>query len=219
MRIILLGPPGAGKGTQAQFITSRYHIPQISTGDMLRAAVSAQTPLGLQAKAIMDSGQLVSDEVIIALVKERITADDCASGFLFDGFPRTIPQADALLHADIQIDCVLEIAVDADELIKRITGRRVHVASGRTYHIDYHPPKVAGIDDVTGEVLIQREDDSESVVRDRLEVYAQQTKPLVQFYQNLAQDMAQGLKYVRIDGQASVEQVRNVITQTLDSLV
>lgn len=183
MRIILLGAPGAGKGTQAAFITSKYAIPQISTGDMLRAAVKAGTPLGLAAKKVMDSGALVSDDIIINLVKERLTQNDCAKGYLFDGFPRTIPQAQAMKDADVRLDVVLEIAVPDQDIIERMSGRRVHVASGRTYHVKFNPPKVQGKDDQTGEALIQREDDQEATVRKRLEVYHSQTKPLVDFYQ------------------------------------
>lgn len=183
MRIILLGAPGAGKGTQAAFITSKYGIPQISTGDMLRAAVKAGTPLGLAAKKVMDSGALVSDDIIINLVKERLTQNDCAKGYLFDGFPRTIPQAQAMKDADVRLDVVLEIAVPDQDIIERMSGRRVHVASGRTYHVKFNPPKVQGEDDQTGEALIQREDDQEATVRKRLEVYHSQTKPLVDFYQ------------------------------------
>lgn len=183
MRIILLGAPGAGKGTQAAFITSKYGIPQISTGDMLRAAVKAGTPLGLAAKKVMDSGALVSDDIIINLVKERLTQNDCAKGYLFDGFPRTIPQAQAMKDADVRLDVVLEIAVPDQDIIERMSGRRVHVASGRTYHVKFNPPKVQGKDDQTGEALIQREDDQEATVRKRLEVYHSQTKPLVDFYQ------------------------------------
>jgi len=186
MRIILLGPPGAGKGTQAAFITKRYSIPQVSTGDMLRAAVKAGTPLGLEAKKVMDAGGLVSDGIIINLVKERLTQSDCASGYLFDGFPRTIPQAQAMKDAAVKLDAVLEISVPDDDIIDRMSGRRVHVASGRTYHVKFNPPKADGKDDVTGEPLIQRDDDQESTVRKRLEIYHSQTKPLVDFYQGWA---------------------------------
>jgi adenylate kinase len=184
VRLILLGGPGAGKGTQAEKLAAHFNIPKISTGDMLRAAVTKGTPLGLNAKAIMDKGQLVSDEIIIALVKERLLLPDCEPGFLLDGFPRTIPQADALAAAHIPIDHVIEIAVDDDEIVKRISGRRVHLASGRAYHVDYHPPKTTGIDDVTGEPLILREDDAEHVIRDRLDVYHEQTEPLIGYYQS-----------------------------------
>ncbi|PAU89670.1 adenylate kinase [Pseudomonas sp. WN033] len=206
MRVILLGAPGAGKGTQAQFICQRFDIPQISTGDMLRAAVKAGTELGKQVKEVMDSGGLVSDDLIIGLIKERIAQDDCAKGFLFDGFPRTIPQAEALVEAGIEIDNVLEIAVDDEEIVARMSGRRVHPGSGRVYHVQHNPPKVAGKDDVTGEDLIQREDDQEATVRKRLEVYHTQTKPLVDFYQKLS--AAQGKpNYSMVEGVGSVEQI------------
>lgn len=205
MRVILLGPPGAGKGTQAQFICEHFSIPQISTGDMLRAAVKAGTELGLQVKEVMSSGGLVSDEQIIALVKERIQEDDCANGFLFDGFPRTIPQAEALIEAGVAIDAVLEIAVEDEEIVKRMSGRRVHEASGRTYHVVFNPPKQEGVDDVTGDALIQREDDQEATVRHRLSVYHEQTKPLVSFYRNL--DGEQAPAYHRVAGVGSVEDI------------
>lgn len=214
MRIILLGPPGAGKGTQAQFIMEKFGIPQISTGDMLRAAVKAETPLGLEVKKVMDSGGLVSDDIIIALVKERILDADCANGFLFDGFPRTIPQAEALASQGVEIDYVVQIAVDDSEIISRLSGRRVHEASGRVYHVDFNPPKEADKDDLTGEALIQRKDDAEDTVRSRLEVYHQQTEPLVSFYQNLSQQAPNGVKYVRIEGVGSVESIRdNIFTR------
>ncbi|MCM2318357.1 Adenylate kinase [Pseudomonas linyingensis] len=206
MRVILLGAPGAGKGTQARFITEKFGIPQISTGDMLRAAVKAESPLGLQVKEVMASGGLVSDEIIIGLIKERIVADDCANGFLFDGFPRTIPQAEALRDAGVEIDHVLEIAVEDAEIISRMSGRRVHPASGRTYHLQYNPPKVAGKDDETGEDLIQREDDLEETVRKRLDVYHAQTLPLVGFYQEL-EGAAGKPKYSRVEGVGSVEEI------------
>lgn len=186
MKVILLGPPGAGKGTQAQFITERYAIPQISTGDMLRAAIKAETPLGLEVKDVMASGGLVSDELIIALVRERVEQSDCQNGFLFDGFPRTIPQARAIVDAGILIDAVVEIAVVDEEIVARLSGRRVHEDSGRIYHIEHNPPNNAGLDDETGEPLIQRPDDSEETVRNRLDVYHKQTKPLVNFYTELA---------------------------------
>ncbi|RHW21626.1 adenylate kinase [Pseudomonas jilinensis] len=206
MRVILLGAPGAGKGTQAQFICQRFDIPQISTGDMLRAAVKAGTELGKQVKEVMDSGGLVSDDLIIGLIKERIAQDDCAKGFLFDGFPRTIPQAEALVEAGIEIDNVLEIAVEDEEIVARMSGRRVHPGSGRVYHVQHNPPKVADKDDVTGEDLIQREDDQEATVRKRLEVYHTQTKPLVDFYQKLS--AAQGKpNYSMVEGVGSVEQI------------
>ena len=206
MRVILLGAPGAGKGTQAKFITEKFGIPQISTGDMLRAAVKAGTELGLIAKSVMDSGGLVSDDLIINLVKERISQDDCKNGFLFDGFPRTIPQAEALVKAGVELDHVLEIAVEDEEIVQRIAGRRVHEASGRVYHIVYNPPKVEGKDDVTGEDLVQRKDDTEETVRHRLSVYHSQTKPLVEFYQKLA--AANGKpKYSHVEGVGSVEAI------------
>ena len=206
MRVILLGAPGAGKGTQAGFITKKFAIPQISTGDMLRAAVKAESPLGLKVKNVMATGGLVSDDIIIDLIKERILADDCANGFLFDGFPRTIPQAEALRDAGVEIDHVIEIAVEDEEIVGRIAGRRMHPASGRTYHIEHNPPKVADKDDETGEDLIQREDDKEETVRHRLSVYHSQTKPLVAFYQDLA--AVNGTpKYSAIEGVGSVEQI------------
>ncbi len=206
MRIILLGAPGAGKGTQAGFITKKFGIPQIATGDMLRAAVKAESPLGLEVKQVMETGGLVSDEIIIGLIKERILADDCANGFLFDGFPRTIPQAEALREAGVEIDHVIEIAVDDEEIVERIAGRRMHPATGRTYHIEHNPPKVAGKDDETGEDLIQRDDDKEETVRHRLSVYHSQTKPLIKFYQDLA--AANGSpKYSAIEGVGSVEEI------------
>ena len=208
MRLILLGAPGAGKGTQAAFICQKYGIPQISTGDMLRAAVKAGTPLGLQAKAVMDSGALVSDDIIIGLVKERITQADCANGFLFDGFPRTIPQADAMKAAGVKLDYVLEIDVPFDAIIERMSGRRSHPASGRTYHVKFNPPKVAGQDDVTGEPLVQREDDKEETVKKRLQVYSDQTRPLVDYYSSWAatgDDNAP--KYRAIAGVGSVDEI------------
>ncbi|MCQ4348746.1 adenylate kinase [Pseudomonas stutzeri] len=206
MRVILLGAPGAGKGTQARFITEKFGIPQISTGDMLRAAIKAESPLGLQVKDVMASGGLVSDEIIIGLIKERIAAADCVNGFLFDGFPRTIPQAEALRDAGVEIDHVLEIAVEDQEIISRMSGRRVHPASGRTYHVQYNPPKVEGKDDETGEELIQREDDREETVRKRLDVYHAQTLPLVGFYQDLAASAGKP-KYSRVEGVGSVEEI------------
>lgn len=218
MRLILLGAPGAGKGTQAAFLCKHYGIPQISTGDMLRAAVKAGTPLGLAAKAVMDSGGLVSDDIIIGLVKERITQPDCANGFLFDGFPRTIPQADALKEAGVKLDCVLEIDVPFDAIIERMSGRRAHVASGRTYHVKFNPPKVEGLDDVTGEPLIQRDDDKEETVKKRLEVYSAQTRPLVDYYAQWAQqEPAAAPKYRAISGQGSVEDIKNRALQALAS--
>ncbi|UJB63764.1 adenylate kinase [Acidovorax sp. YS12] len=208
MRLILLGAPGAGKGTQAAFICQKYGIPQISTGDMLRAAVKAGTPLGLKAKAVMDAGQLVSDDLIINLVKERIAEADCAQGFLFDGFPRTIPQAEAMKAAGVKLDYVLEIDVPFDAIIERMSGRRSHPASGRTYHVKFNPPKVAGKDDVTGEDLIQRDDDKEDTVKKRLEVYSAQTRPLVDYYSNWAQaEPAAAPQYRAISGTGSVEEI------------
>ena len=208
MRLILLGAPGAGKGTQAAFICKRFGIPQISTGDMLRAAVKAGTPLGLQAKKVMDSGALVSDDIILGLVQERIAQPDCAAGFLFDGFPRTIVQADALKSAGVKLDYVLEIDVPDSAIIERMSGRRVHVASGRTYHDRFNPPKVAGVDDVTGEPLIQRVDDQEDTVKKRLAVYAAQTRPLVEYYQRWsASGDPEAPAYRRISGTGSVDEI------------
>jgi adenylate kinase len=208
MRLILLGAPGAGKGTQATFICQKYSIPQISTGDMLRAAVKAGTPLGLQAKHVMDSGGLVSDDLIINLVKERISQTDCAQGFLFDGFPRTIPQAEAMKAAGVRIDYVLEIDVPFDAIIERMSGRRSHAASGRTYHVKYNPPKQAGLDDVTGEALIQRDDDKEETVRKRLEVYSAQTRPLVDYYSQWARaDAKTAPQYRAISGIGHVDEI------------
>ena len=208
MRLILLGAPGAGKGTQAAFICQKFGIPQISTGDMLRAAVKAGTAMGLAAKQVMDSGGLVSDEIIIGLVKERITQPDCANGFLFDGFPRTLPQADAMKAAGVKLDLVLEIDVPDEAIIERMSGRRVHQPSGRSYHLKFNPPKVAGKDDVTGEDLIQRDDDSEATVRHRLNVYQSQTRPLVEYYASwAATGDAQAPRYARIAGQGSVDEI------------
>ena len=208
MRLILLGAPGAGKGTQASFICSRYGIPQISTGDMLRAAVKAGTPLGVAAKKVMDSGALVGDDIIIGLVKERLTQPDCAKGCLFDGFPRTLAQADAMREAGVKLDYVLEIDVPFDAIIERMSGRRSHPASGRTYHVKFNPPKVAGLDDATGEPLIQRDDDKEETVKKRLEVYASQTRPLVDYYGNWAQsDPAAAPRYRAISGMGTVDEI------------
>ena len=216
MRLILLGPPGAGKGTQANYVKDRFGIPQISTGDMLRAAVKAGTPLGLQAKKIMDEGGLVSDDIILGLVSERIKQPDCVNGFLFDGFPRTIPQAEAMKRQGVAIDYVVEIAVDDEEIIKRMSGRRVHLASGRTYHVIFNPPKTAGKDDVTGEDLIQRDDDREETVRKRLDVYHKQTAQLVDFYSRLGQAGDPGApKCVRVDGIGAVDAIRDRIFQAL----
>ena len=208
MRLILLGAPGAGKGTQATFICKRFGIPQISTGDMLRAAVKAGTPLGLQAKKVMDSGALVSDDIILGLVKERIAQPDCAAGFLFDGFPRTIVQADALKSGGVKLDYVLEIDVPDSAIVERMSGRRVHVASGRTYHDRFNPPNTAGVDDVTGEPLIQRVDDQEETVKKRLAVYAQQTRPLVEYYQRwAASGDAEAPAYRKISGTGGVDDI------------
>jgi adenylate kinase len=216
MRLILLGGPGAGKGTQAAFIVERYSIPQISTGDMLRAAVDAGSNLGREAKTVMDAGHLVSDALILNLVKERIAAPDCANGFLFDGFPRTIAQAEALNEQNVGIDFVLEIAVDDSEIVRRMSGRRVHLASGRSYHIEFNPPSTAGKDDLTGEDLIQREDDREEVVKKRLEVYHDQTEPLVAYFRHWHEVGGEGApKFVRIDGIGDVERVRGDIVAAL----
>ncbi len=215
MRVILLGAPGAGKGTQAQFIMEEFGIPQISTGDMLRAAIKEGTELGQKVKAVMDSGALVTDEIIIDLVKERIAKDDCANGFLFDGFPRTIPQAEALREAGVAIDHVVEIAVADEEIVQRMAGRRVHPGSGRTYHIAYNPPKVEGKDNVTGEDLIQRADDVEETVRKRLGVYHDQTAPLVDFYQNAEA----GTRYARIEGVGSVDDIKSKVLDSLKPVV
>lgn len=216
MRLILLGGPGAGKGTQANYIKEKFAIPQISTGDMLRAAVKAGTPLGVAAKKIMDAGGLVSDDIIIGLVKDRIKEPDCAKGFLFDGFPRTIPQADAMKQANVPIDYVVEIAVADEEIIRRMSGRRVHVASGRTYHVVFNPPKVAGKDDETGEDLIQREDDTEATVKKRLDVYHAQTEPLVAYYSQWAAKGEPGApKYVKVEGVGKVEEIRDRIFAAL----
>ncbi len=218
MRLILLGAPGAGKGTQATFICQKYGIPQISTGDMLRAAVKAGTPLGVEAKKVMDSGGLVSDDLIINLVKERIAQADCAQGFLFDGFPRTIPQADAMKAAGVKIDYVLEIDVPFEAIIERMSGRRSHPASGRTYHVKFNPPKVAGKDDLTGEPLIQREDDKEETVGKRLEVYSAQTRPLVDYYSSWAKAApAEAPKYRAISGTGSVDEITGRALKALAS--
>lgn len=210
MRVILLGAPGAGKGTQAKLIMEQEGIPQISTGDMLRAAVAAGSPLGLQVKDIMASGGLVSDDIIIALVKERITQPDCAKGFLFDGFPRTIPQAEALVRAQVTIDRVIEIDVPDEDIVSRLSGRRVHQQSGRIYHVEHNPPKQAGMDDVTGEPLIQRPDDTEETVRHRLKVYHEQTRPLVDFYKAQSGDV-----YRRVDGVGAVSEISKAVLATL----
>lgn len=216
MRLILLGPPGAGKGTQAKFIVKAFGIPQISTGDMLRAAVKAQTPLGIAAKKIMDEGGLVSDDIIIGLVRDRLKAPDCQSGYLFDGFPRTIPQADALKSAHIPLDHVVEITVPEENIIERMSGRRMHVASGRTYHVKFSPPKRPGLDDETGEPLIQREDDREETVRHRLAIYRQQTRPLVDYYSSWAHSGdADAPRYTCISGVGTVDEIRQRIFDIL----
>ena len=216
MRIILLGPPGAGKGTQATFIKEHFNIPQISTGDMLRAAVKAGTPLGIEAKKVMEAGQLVSDALIINLVKDRLQDDDCKNGYLFDGFPRTLPQADALKDAHVAIDFVLEIDVPAEEIITRISGRRVHQDSGRTYHVVFNPPKVEGVDDVTGEPLILRDDDKEEVVRKRLDVYQEQTRPLIDYYGDWAKSGVVDVpQYRKISGLGTVDEIRGRILDAL----
>jgi adenylate kinase len=216
MRLILLGPPGAGKGTQATYIKEAFGIPQISTGDMLRAAVKAGTPLGLAAKKVMDSGALVSDDIIIGLVKDRLTQPDCANGYLFDGFPRTIPQAEAMRNAGVALDFVLEIDVPDSAIVERMSGRRVHVASGRTYHVKFNPPKVAGKDDATGEDLIQRDDDREETVKNRLAVYHAQTKPLVAYYSDwAATGDPKAPKYRKVNGLTAVEAVRDAALAAL----
>jgi adenylate kinase len=216
MKLILLGPPGAGKGTQAAFIRERFAIPQISTGDMLRAARAAKTPLGIEAGKIMDAGQLVSDDIIIGLVRERLKAPDCARGYLFDGFPRTIPQAEALKGAGVTLDYVLEIDVPDEEVITRMSGRRVHPGSGRTYHVKFNPPRVAGKDDATGEPLVQRDDDREDTVRSRLDVYRRQTRPLVDYYGRWAQSgEAAAPKYRKISGVGSVDEIRSRVLGAL----
>ena len=216
MRLILLGAPGAGKGTQAAFICSRYGIPQISTGDMLRAAVKAGSAMGVQAKLVMDAGGLVGDDIIIGLVKERIAQPDCANGFLFDGFPRTIPQAEAMRSAGVKLDVVLEIDVPDEAIIERMSGRRVHAASGRTYHVRFNPPRVAGKDDATGDDLIQRDDDREDTVRKRLEVYQRQTRPLVAYYADwAATGDPSAPRYCRIDGSGSVDEITARATAAL----
>jgi len=218
MRLILLGPPGAGKGTQASFIKQAYDIPQISTGDMLRAAVKAGTPLGIAAKRVMDSGALVSDDIIIGLVRERLLQTDCGKGYLFDGFPRTLPQADAMKAAQVALDYVLEIDVPDTAIVERMSGRRVHVASGRTYHVAFNPPKVAGIDDITGEPLIQREDDREETVMKRLAVYHAQTQPLVAYYAEwAATGDARAPKYRAVDGVGTVEEIKSRVLAALEA--
>jgi adenylate kinase len=214
MKIILLGAPGAGKGTQAQFLTKAFDIPQISTGDMLRAAIKAGTELGTLAKSVMDAGKLVTDEIIIGLVKERIAQEDCKNGFLLDGFPRTVPQADALKEAGVAIDAVIEIDVPDSEIVKRMSGRRAHLASGRTYHVIYNPPKIEGKDDETGEDLVQRDDDKEEIVLGRLSVYHDLTQPLVAYYHGVA-DADSSVKYIRIDGTQKIDAVEEEILASL----
>ena len=215
MRLILLGAPGAGKGTQAQFIIEKYGIPQISTGDMLRAAVKAQTELGLQAKQVMDAGGLVSDDIIIGLVKDRIAQPDCANGFLFDGFPRTIPQAEAMVEAHVDLDHVVEISVADEAIVARLGGRRVHPGSGRIYHVEHNPPKQSGLDDETGEALVQRDDDKEETVRRRLEIYHAQTSPLIKFYKTMKGDKVPA--YHRIEGVGGVEEIRDKVFASLEA--
>ncbi len=218
MKIILLGPPGAGKGTQANFIKEVFNIPQISTGDMLRAAVSAGTSLGLQAKKIMDAGELVSDEIILDLVKERISQDDCQQGYLFDGFPRTIVQAEGLKNIGVNVEYVVELQADDNEIVKRMSGRRVHLASGRTYHVTFNPPKQPDIDDESGESLIQRDDDQEDTVRKRLQVYHEQTSPLIEYYSNMSSENSNNaLKYLQINGMGDVEEIKKEIVKALKS--
>ncbi len=214
MKIILLGPPGAGKGTQAEFLCEVFSIPRISTGDMLRSAVAAQTALGIKAKEIMDRGELVSDEIILGLVKQRISEPDCGHGFLFDGFPRTIPQAEGLSTEGVIIDYVIEISVDDEEIVRRMSGRRVHIESGRTYHVVFNPPKIPGKDDITGEELIQRDDDKEDTVRKRLEVYHQQTEPLVDYYLSIAKSGSS--KFIKVDGTGDVDVVKTRILTELN---
>ena len=215
MRIILLGGPGSGKGTQSQFITEQYSIPQISTGDMLRGAVKAGTPLGLEAKKVMDAGGLVFDEIILGLVKERLSNEDCANGFLLDGFPRTLPQAIGLADMGIDVDHVVEINVDDEEIVRRMAGRRVHLDSGRTYHLIYNPPKQEGLDDVTGEPLIQRDDDTENVVRDRLATYHSQTAPLIEFYSKASESSS--VEFNTVEGVGSVEDITKKMLSALSN--
>jgi adenylate kinase len=212
MRVILLGGPGAGKGTQANYIKEKYGIPQISTGDMLRAAVKAGTPLGIEAKKVMDAGGLVSDDIILGLIDERLKEDDCKNGYLFDGFPRTLAQADSLKNNDVPVDAVVEIDVDDNEIIKRMSGRRVHLSSGRTYHVTFNPPKEAGKDDETGEPLIQRDDDQQDTVKERLNVYHDQTEPLISYYSSWTEQGGEGApRYVKINGIGKVEEIRDAI--------
>jgi adenylate kinase len=216
MRLILLGPPGAGKGTQAQFIKEKYNIPQISTGEILRAEIKAQSPMGLKLKSLVDSGQLVPDEIIIQIVADKIKTPECRNGFLFDGFPRTIPQAEALKLAGIHIDAVLEIHVPDEEIISRMSGRRVHLASGRTYHVKFNPPKVSGKDDITGEDLVQREDDNEETVKKRLDIYHHQTKPLIDYYLSWSQRKEDHApKYKKVSGLGNIEQIKAEVLKDL----
>ncbi len=217
MKLILLGAPGVGKGTQAQYIVEKYGIPQISTGDMLREAVREESQTGLKVKAVMDSGALVSDDIIIDLVKARIARDDCKNGYLFDGFPRTIPQAESLRSQGIDIDCVIEIIVSDTHLVSRLGGRRLHPASGRVYHVEHNPPREAGKDDETGDSLVQRNDDKEETVKERLSVYYEQTKPLVQYYQQMSMQPGASLRYHAIDGHGRTEEVRDMIFSILDT--
>lgn len=215
MRVILLGGPGAGKGTQAEYICEAFGIPKISTGDMLRAAVAAGTELGREAKKIMDSGGLVSDDIILGLVRDRISDPDCANGFLFDGFPRTIPQAEGLARIGVEIDHVIEIAVEDEEIVRRMSGRRVHPGSGRTYHVEFNPPRKEGLDDETGEPLVQRDDDKEATVRERLKVYHEQTKPLVAFYQQMEQETGSKVAFGTVDGTGTVDAIKERIAKIL----
>lgn len=220
MRLILLGGPGAGKGTQSAFVAEKYKIPKISTGDMLRAAIRSRTEIGHKAKLLMDKGELVPDEMIIGLVKERVTRSDCEKGFLLDGFPRTIGQAEALIQGGIKIDAVIEINVNNDEIVKRISGRRVHPESGRTYHIEYNKPEKDGLDDLTGEPLIQRDDDKEETIRHRLAVYHQQTEPLIKYYKNLSEKHGDAApKFVSVKGMGKVEEIRDLIFSVLNELI
>ena len=216
MKMILLGAPGVGKGTQAKYIVEKYGIPQISTGDMLREAIRDGTALGKKVKVVMDSGSLVTDEIILDLVKERIAKDDCANGFLFDGFPRTIPQANSLVSQNIEIDYVIEINVPDEEIVSRLSGRRLHLESGRVYHVDNNPPKVDGVDDITGEALVQREDDKEETIVERLKVYREQTEPLVSFYKKMSQEQGNKLSYQKTNGSGDSDDIKDVIFDMLD---
>lgn len=216
MKLILLGAPGVGKGTQASFIAKKFGIPQISTGDMLREAIQAGSELGNRVKAVMDSGSLVTDEIILDLVKERLTQEDCQNGYLFDGFPRTIAQAEALVDKGIELDYVIEIIVPEKEIVERLSGRRVHLESGRTYHVTFNPPKIEGLDDITDEKLVQRDDDKESTVRERLRVYREQTSPLVDFYKAIASEKKAALKYTTVDGSGETEKIKEKIFSIFD---